>query len=816
MHTTKKILNLHTFSAAIIALCLMSMGLIALPNSARAAAVGDMVQNQTDCTSSGLGAQILNNGTDQIQYECVAAGSAAALPPPAPEAPTDCTAWGSALRTPIECLWRGATTWVASLLIWVAVSILSLVGWLFNVAISQTVLGFNGWINGDVLKAISIGWTFFRDVANIVIIGLFVFIAIGIILGLKEYGQRKLIARVLVVAVLINFSFLFTRIIINFSNAVAVQFAKVQPLGATASAAGTAPPDIAGKFTDLMGVGTLRETKDSLSQIAQNNNSALIALMHAFMVVIIALGVSIVLLYGAILLIARALIFIFLLVTSSLAFATYLLPSLAGSDFGWKAWWNALFRNALLAPMMMLFLAVTLQISKGLVAALNSTTGQAAGGAAANTGTGVLGALATHPDDPKNISALLVYIIILGLLYGAIRISNKFSGAAGQFAWAGTSPFASGLGNIGLNTAGLSLRSLGFLGRNTAGAGAAALGKSFNEAARNAGQGTWRNFTFDKLSQGFKSAAKRDFNPGNLTNIKAAQSTRGGFTGQQERLAKESLARAQRTAPTPEAVQKKRDEVKKVVNKEFEKEVKSGQTQKDQAADAMKEAAKKMQESTDAQKQLANDIGKMESTFSKMSSAQKASENGKAYEEEINRKRGEMRKKESEIESAKGQAQQATQQSGDAQKFQEALQRRIAQRTDELMPAGMKADIVAKRDKDGNIVHDSKSGQPEIKSKHELEADAGVRQALNTFQSTLKGVLTQKPQTENNNELAQAVRKMAGNVRKQTEKASAIEALLGKEYVQGQKQLEATKDMKAAVKENTTATKHAAEHQGDH
>jgi hypothetical protein len=728
---------------------------------------------------------------------------------------TSCSGVLGYMSSFFTCMWRTATTWIAASLIWVAVTIMVWVGWLFDLTINQTVIGFNAWINGDVLKAISTGWTFFRDIANIAIIGLFVFIAINLILGIKTYGDRKLIARVLVVAVLINFSFLFTRIIINFSNAIAVQFAKVQPLGDTGTAAGTAPLDIAGKFTDLMGVKGWSNTKDSLQQIAQNNNSAWIALMHAFMVVIVALGVAIVLLYGTILLIARALIFIFLLVTSSLAFATYLLPTWASSDFGWKAWWTALFKNAMLAPIMMLFLAVTLQISQGLVAALNGATGQtAAGNAAANNGTGVLGALAVHPDDPKNISALLIYIIVLGLLYGAIRISNKFSGAAGQFAWSGTLPFASGLGNLGLNSLGVSLRSAGLLGRNTIGAGSEALGKKFNEAARNAGQGTWRNFSFDKLSQGFKSAAKRDYNPGNLTNIKAAQSNRGGYTGQQDRIAKESLARAQRTAPTPEAIERERNKASATANKEYENQLRSGQAQKSQAADAMKEAAKAIQQSTDQQKQLANDIGKMETKLSQMTPTQRSSTDGKTLEEEINNKKAEMRKKSADIETAKGQAQQATQQSGDAQKFEEMLRQKVAQRTEELMPAGMKADIVAKRDKEGNIVHDSKTGQPETKAAHELVADAGVRQALNTFQSTLKGVF--KPQNEGNNALAQEVRKMASNVRKQTEKASAIEALLGRDYVQAQKQLEATKDMKAAIKGNAEATKNAANHTEHH
>jgi hypothetical protein len=453
---------------------------------------------------------------------------------------TDCTSYRGYINP--SCWIDTISTWAAAIVIGVAITILEWIGWLFNLSISYTVLGFNNLITGTVLDAISTGWTLFRDIANIVIIGLFVFIAICIILGIKSYGQKSLIARVLIVAVLINFSFLFTRIVINFSNAVAIQFAKFQPLDAQVTTIGAKPPDIAGKFTQLMGVKSLSNTKDTLQNISKNNNSTLIALMHALIVTIITLGVAIVLLYGAILLIVRAVIMIFLLVTSSLAFATYLLPSLAQSDFGWKAWWIALFRNALLAPMMMLFLVVTLRISTGLVSSLDPS-GQ---NASANNGVGVLGALASNPNDPKNVGALMIYVIILGLLYGAIRISNRFAGAAGQFAWSGTLPFANA-------TVAWPSRSLGFLGRNTIGRGAQRVSSGLQERAKAANlrnPGGFGQFAWDKLAQGVKTVAKRDLNPGNMTGVKAAQTNRGGFVGQEKRRKDAIAERAKRNTFT--------------------------------------------------------------------------------------------------------------------------------------------------------------------------------------------------------------------------------------------------------------------------
>jgi CBS domain containing-hemolysin-like protein len=86
---------------------------------------------------------------------------------------------------------------------------------------SLGILGSNGNYGG-----LDVVWMAFRDLANILIIGIFVFIAISIILGLEQFGQKKLIARVLIIAILINFSLLFSKIIVDVSNLVAFQFYK--------------------------------------------------------------------------------------------------------------------------------------------------------------------------------------------------------------------------------------------------------------------------------------------------------------------------------------------------------------------------------------------------------------------------------------------------------------------------------------------------------------------------------------------------------------------------------------------------------------
>jgi hypothetical protein len=145
---------------------------------------------------------------------------------------------------------------------------LSVTGWfvafsgsIFSFLVERIVVSFGNTL--EILgmnQGIDIVWTAFRDLANILIIGMFVFIAISIILGIKAYGERKMIARVLVVAVLINFSLLFTKIIIDGANFTAYQFYQASSLSATTDAgSGSSVPQQAGigeQFLYIMGITT--------------------------------------------------------------------------------------------------------------------------------------------------------------------------------------------------------------------------------------------------------------------------------------------------------------------------------------------------------------------------------------------------------------------------------------------------------------------------------------------------------------------------------------------------------------------------------
>ncbi|MEN9413556.1 MAG: hypothetical protein RLZZ342_643 [Candidatus Parcubacteria bacterium] len=302
----------------------------------------------------------------------------------------------------------------------------------FSFAIEKTIVNFKVWFD-SVNKPIAEAWTLFRDLANIAIIGIFVFIAISIILGLQEYGQKKLIARVIIIATLINFSFLFTVIIINSSNLFASTIYKSMPIE-TDKITGQ-PLGIGEQFVRYMGVYSYRDTSNLLMQ-KYNDPTQGFGAMFAYgaFSALFALSAAAVFLYGALLLFARAVILaIVLLPISSLAFATYLAPSF--EETGWKRWWHSLLQQSFLAPLLMLFVLISLNIAK----TVGENAKIAAEQAAASGQASALANFASNPGSSAAWNSAFTFIVILGSLLAGIYIASQLAGgAARRFAAVGS------------------------------------------------------------------------------------------------------------------------------------------------------------------------------------------------------------------------------------------------------------------------------------------------------------------------------------------------------------------------------------------
>ena len=161
--------------------------------------------------------------------EANVAASAGGTQAAAGASPSSCYWYNWFMDMP-RCVFRKGLNWVGSWFLTLGAGFLLLAGTAFDYFLNNLVVNFGQTIkNMNILPGIQQGWQLFRDVMNIAIIGVFVFVAIMTILGSAEYGAKRLVARVLIVAILINFSLLFSRIIVEGTNFVSGQFARAMP-----------------------------------------------------------------------------------------------------------------------------------------------------------------------------------------------------------------------------------------------------------------------------------------------------------------------------------------------------------------------------------------------------------------------------------------------------------------------------------------------------------------------------------------------------------------------------------------------------------
>lgn len=389
------------------------------------------------------------------------------------------------------CIARGVSTGLSMGVIYLAGLILSVAGAFMNGVLALTTVDFNASVYSYVAPGVQAVWTVFRDIANIIIIGMFTFIALSMILGIEKFNARQMVAKVLLIAVLINFSLLFTRMIIESSNFFAIQFYKAASFGIDPATGNAAAVGISGKFGQLMGVTSVLETGDALFKAELGAwDPGIMTMALAALVVIVTLVAALLFFYIAFLLVSRTLLFIFLLITSSLAFATYLLPGSSVGGYGWSQWWSSLLKNAVFAPLLLMFLWATIQVGTGIKAI---------------SGTGSIGGLLADPTKSGNINALFCYLLIIGMLYVSIKVSSSFSHKIGGFNYAALLP-AYG--------AGILARGAGFFGRQTFGRagylGNQALASRAKDAADKGNMFAARMYMSG--AKQFEGIAKRDFN----------------------------------------------------------------------------------------------------------------------------------------------------------------------------------------------------------------------------------------------------------------------------------------------------------------
>ena len=280
--------------------------------------------------------------------------------------------------------------------------------------------------NADILGSgmVSSAWGMVRDIANLALIFALLYIANATILQIGGVQLKKAVANVIIVALLINFSFFVTRVVIDASNVLASSlYSRI-----TANAApgtGLGPTAIGSENIGVLQISSrivsvfdvqkfLTEDVVKAWNTAGNGNSSLFFVF--FFAAFVNVVAAYVFLKAGLLLVARVVMFVFLLISSPLAFAAWALPG-GGGNFD-KKWWSSLVDQALVAPVFFLFLYVITSVySKNLI-------------------DGIVGTSVNKDFLPFLVNIALHFVIVVVALLIAVKVTTKLSGAAGSYATA--------------------------------------------------------------------------------------------------------------------------------------------------------------------------------------------------------------------------------------------------------------------------------------------------------------------------------------------------------------------------------------------
>lgn len=323
---------------------------------------------------------------------------------------------------------------------------LGIVGVLFDWLVVITIFQFGAYFGNS--QGLLDAWSVLRDIANIMILFGFLYAGIAMILDLHSFDARKAIPRLIIFAVLLNFSLFAAEAIVDLANVVSAQL-YLQAGSTTLSScvqslkgcglSGDGQIGIASVLIQDSYIGSAFSynptTGGDLSFVQLPHPDDVKTLLAYMGTTALMVVLMIVLLIAAIMLVIRSVALVVLLVVSPLGFAGMAIPALEKRA---QQWWHSLISNAIFAPIFLLLVFVGLKIIDGLrgamtgYAAANSTVGnnllgQGAGGTSAS-----LASALTSPGTSIG-SIFIIYSLVIGFFVAALIFSKSSSAAGAQF-----------------------------------------------------------------------------------------------------------------------------------------------------------------------------------------------------------------------------------------------------------------------------------------------------------------------------------------------------------------------------------------------
>ncbi len=315
-----------------------------------------------------------------------------------------------------------------------------LTGWagiLLNLAIMELVFNMGTVLNSSIGLSVENAWSVIRDIMNLLFIFSLIYIGFQTIL---DFGNpRQLLPKLIIAALLINFSLFFTKFIVDVSNVAAVEIYTTVGF-VPSSLIGAANPDpkaaedalinigVSGAYMQAMGLKDLISPQNNqtnnanlsyatkLEAACQDNDDAsdcdVTILVYFLASIIFFLIAAYAFAIGAYMLLWRFIVLIILMIFSPFMFVGMIFPKAGKYQ---SRWWSTFLNAAFFAPAYMLML----YIGYAIASKVNVFT----------PGKGMFDAVA---GSYAAVDLILNFMIVAGFLLMAVTVGKEMSSQGGK------------------------------------------------------------------------------------------------------------------------------------------------------------------------------------------------------------------------------------------------------------------------------------------------------------------------------------------------------------------------------------------------
>ncbi|OGL66902.1 hypothetical protein A2856_00140 [Candidatus Uhrbacteria bacterium RIFCSPHIGHO2_01_FULL_63_20] len=284
---------------------------------------------------------------------------------------------------------------LANFLAWITGLVNSITAALLQFTIM--IMSYNGFTDSPVVSA---GWAIVRDTVNMFFVVVLIVIALFTIFGSHRFDWRQQVPRLLLFAIVINFSKTICGILIDAGQVIMLTFANA--LQAV----------MAGNFLQLFAISSMNVSQDSTLQtfdLFLGSAAALVASVWVFVTVLILLAILV-----------WRVVWLWVLIT--IAPLTWFIGGARGvtSSHAYEDWWKQFTCAVAVGPILTFFLWLTLTVA-------------GAGNLAASKGLEKFSTAEKVGDIPIELFEpvhLMTFVIAMAMIYAGFQAASEFCGGA--------------------------------------------------------------------------------------------------------------------------------------------------------------------------------------------------------------------------------------------------------------------------------------------------------------------------------------------------------------------------------------------------